>query len=202
MEPADRAVPAKPESAASEFAPVRVTLRDARSVTIRAIRPGDADAMRAALDGLSAEARYSRFMGVVKLDSMVERAVRPLADRGRALVAIAGESVQGDIVGGARYDSGGDGETCEFAVTIADSWRGAGLASSLLRALIRDAGTRGLKRMEGYVLATNSPMLDLARRLGFTVGASEEGPSVKLVRLDLARADGGGNQSPDGRPAI
>ena len=47
--------------------------------------------------------------------------------------------------------------------------------------------------MEGYVLATNRPMLDLARRLDFEVGASDEGPSVKLVRLDLARAHGGGN---------
>ena len=99
----------------------------------------------------------------------------------------------GAIVGGARYVRGADGEACEFAVTITDDWRGAGLASSLMRALIRDACTRGLKRMEGYVLATNRPMLDLARRLGFEVGASDEGPSVKLVRLDLARAHGHGS---------
>ena len=59
---------------------------------------------------------------------------------------------------------------------IADGWRGAGLASSIMRALIRDARARGLKRMEGHVLAENRSMLDLARRLGFAVGASEEGP--------------------------
>ena len=174
---------------ASEFPAVRVTLRDARSVTIRAIRPEDADEMRAALDGLSAEARYSRFMMAVKISpAMVERAVHPDADRERALVAIAGEDDHGIIVGGARYVRGQDGEACEFAVTIADEWRGAGLASSLMKALIRDASTRGLKHMEGYVLATNRPMLDLARRLDFEVRASDEGPSVKLVRLDLARA--------------
>jgi acetyltransferase len=108
-------------------------------------------------------------------------------------VAVAGEGTDGTIVGGARYVRGGDGETCEFAVTITDGWRGAGLASSMMRALIRDARTRGLKRMEGYVLAANRPMLDLARRLDFEVGASDEGPSVKLVRLDLVRAHGGGN---------
>ena len=104
MEPADQAVPGKPESAASDFPPLRVTLRDGRSVTIRAIRPDDADAMRAAFERLSAEARYSRFMGAVKLTpAMIERAVRPLADRERALVAIAGEGTDGAIVGGARY---------------------------------------------------------------------------------------------------
>ena len=194
MEPADPAVPGKPESAASEFPALRVTLRDGRSVTLREIRPDDADAMGAAFERLSAEARYSRFMSVVKLTpAMVERAVRPLGDRERALVAIAGEGTNGTIVGGARYVRGQDGEACEFAVTITDDWRGAGLASGMMRVLIRDACTRGLKRMEGYVLAANRPMLDLARRLDFEVGASDEGPLVKLVRLDLARALGGGN---------
>jgi len=194
MERANLTVPGKPESAASEFSPVRLTLRDGRSVTIRAIRPDDADAMRAAFEHLSAEASYSRFLGAVNLTpAMAEHAVRPLADRERALVAVAGEGSDGTIVGGARYVRGGDGGTCEFAVTITDGWRGAGLASSMMRALIRDACTRGLKRMEGYVLAANRPMLDLARRLHFEIGPSDEGPSVKLVRLDLVRAHGGGN---------
>ncbi|HYH40421.1 MAG TPA: GNAT family N-acetyltransferase, partial [Burkholderiales bacterium] len=120
--------------------------------------------------------------------------VRPAVDRERALVAIAGEDTHEAIVGGARYIRNAGDAACEFAVMITDGWRGAGLASGLMRALIRDAGTRGLTRMEGYVLATNSPMLDLARRLGFEVLASDEGPSVKLVRLDLARANGGGNR--------
>jgi L-amino acid N-acyltransferase YncA len=164
-----------------------MTLRDGRSVTIRAVRPDDADAMRAAFDRLSAEARYSRFMAPLKElpPAMAERSVRPLADRERALVAVAGEGSDVGIVGGARHIRGADGETSEFAVTVADDWRGAGLASSMMRALIHDARSCGLKRMEGYVLAQNRSMLDLARRLDFEVGASEEGPSVKLVRLDL-----------------
>ena len=83
---------------------------------------------------------------------------------------------------------GADDESCEFAVMIVDEWQGKGVASRMLRALIRDAQSRGLKRREGYVLATNKAMLDLARRLGFEVKVSEEGPSVKLVRLDLVRA--------------
>jgi len=186
MEPADGAGAGKPDSATVDFPPVRMTLRDGRSVTIRAVRSDDADAMRAAFDRLSADARYSRFMTALKElpPAMLERAARPLADREWALVAVADEGADGTIIGGARYVRG-EGETCEFAVTVADGWRGAGLASSMMRALIRDASTRGLKRMEGYVLAQNRSMLDLARRLGFEVGASEEGPSVKLVRLDL-----------------
>ena len=172
--------------AARDFAPVRVTLRDGRSVTVRELRPDDAAAVRSAAEQLSEESRYRRFMRAVKVTPAgIDRVVRPLADRERALVAVAGEETGGTIVGGARYVRGADDETCEFAVMVADAWQGAGLASSLMRALIRDASTRGLKRMEGYVLAANRPMLDLAGRLGFQAGASDEGSSVKLVRLDL-----------------
>lgn len=177
----------KPESAATELLPVRMTLRDGRGVTVRAIQSDDADAMRTAFDRLSAEARYSRFLAPLKElpPAMLARSVRPPADREWALVAVADEGADGTIVGGARYIREEDGETCEFAVTIAEGWRGAGLASGMLRTLIQDASKRGLKRMQGYVLAENRSMLDLARRLHFEVGASAEGPSVKLVRLDL-----------------
>ena len=40
----------KPESTGGDFPPVRMTLRDGRSATIREIRPDDADAFRAALE--------------------------------------------------------------------------------------------------------------------------------------------------------
>ena len=172
-----------------EMPPLHATVRDGRSVTIRPVRPGDAGAMEAAFARLSEEARYTRFMAPLNAlpPAMLRKAVRP-ADSERALVAVAGEGAHGIIVGGARYAVGPDPATCEFAVTIAEDWRGTGLASRLLRELIRDARTRGLKRMEGYVLARNTPMLDLARRLGFEAGASEEGPSVRLVALDLGRA--------------
>src|SRR6187402_2649578 len=88
----------KTESAGSDFPPVRVTLHDERSVTIRAIRADDSGAMQAALDGLSAQARYNRFMGAINITpALVERAVRPAADRDRALVAVAGEGTEATI---------------------------------------------------------------------------------------------------------
>ena len=51
----------KTGAAASDFPPMQVTLRDGRSVTIREIRPDDADAFRAALERLSADTLHSRF---------------------------------------------------------------------------------------------------------------------------------------------
>jgi L-amino acid N-acyltransferase YncA len=90
-----------------------------------------------------------------------------------------------DIVGGARYYIQPTGESCEFAVTVVDGWQGVGLASRLMRELIEAARTRGLRRMEGFVLAQNTSMLDLARRLGFTVVTDPHDATVKVIHLDL-----------------
>jgi L-amino acid N-acyltransferase YncA len=62
---------------------------------------------------------------------------------------------------------------------------GLGLARRLLETLIESARARGFERMEGYILATNTRMLGLAKRLGFAEMASPEGPTVRMVRRDL-----------------
>jgi GNAT superfamily N-acetyltransferase len=77
---------------------------------------------------------------------------------------------------------------CEFAIAVTDEWQGLGLARPLLEALMRHARERGFQRMEGYILATNTRMLSLAKRLGFVTVASPDDPGVRRVRCDLARA--------------
>jgi RimJ/RimL family protein N-acetyltransferase len=169
------------------FALIEVELRDGRRVRLREIRPDDRDEVRQAFDRLSGESRYMRFMSYMKELSpqMLERTVKQPSERELGLVAEVAAPDGIDIVAGARYYVQADGETCEFAVTVADEWRKAGLASRLMRELIRVARARGLKHMEGYVLAGNSAMLDLARRLGFTLRADPHDYAVTIVRLSL-----------------
>ena len=78
-----------------------------------------------------------------------------------------------EIVGAAQYVPSGDEDPglCEFAITLAEGWRGCGLATQLMRSLLRRARYDGYAVMEGLVLAANEPMLALARRLGFSVEA-------------------------------
>ena len=171
------------------FDPIEVELRDGRRVRLREIRPDDREEVRQAFDRLSRESRYTRFMSSVKELSpeMLDRAVRRQAERELGLVAEIDAPDGIDIVGGARYYAQPGGESCEFAVTVADDWQGVGLASRLMRELIQGARARGLQRMEGIVLAENRAMLDLARRLGFTVSADPDDPMVRIIRLDLTR---------------
>lgn len=174
----------------AEFTPVAVTLRDRRRVVLRSIRPDDRDDLQAAFGRLSGEARYMRFMAAMKSLSpaALERAVQPVAGRDLALVALeepVSKGADGGIVAGARYIADPDLQACEFGITVADDWRRVGLASRLMKELIRCAHARKLKGMEGFVLARNTSMLDLARRLGFEVTAGGGGPGVARVWLDL-----------------
>lgn len=169
------------------FAPVEVELRDGRRVRLREIRPSDRDEVRQAFARLSSESRYTRFMSYMKdlPPRLLDRTVNPEPARELGLVAEVDAPDGIDLVGGARYFVQAGGKTCEFAVTVADEWQRIGLASRLLRELIGAARARGLELMEGYVLAGNRGMLDLARRLGFTLRADPNDPAVTIVRLRL-----------------
>src|SRR5574337_1001795 len=76
-------------------------------------------------------------MGLVRelTPAMLERATHVRSERDLALVAVAGEEPAAAIVGGARYAGTPDGEDCEFAVTVADEWKGLGLARQLMELL-------------------------------------------------------------------
>jgi acetyltransferase len=87
-------------------------------------------------------------------------------------------------VGVARYVANPDGRTCEFAVVVADEWQNKGIASRLMTGLMQVARDRGLRTMEGEVLAANSRMLHLMRGLGFVVGRGDD-PAVHVVTKEL-----------------
>jgi RimJ/RimL family protein N-acetyltransferase len=172
---------------ARAFQPIGATLRDGRRVRIRAIHPDDRAEVVQAFDRLSHESRYTRFMAPMRTlpAQILERTLHLQDAHELGLVAEIDAPDGIDIVAGARYYVLPGGERCEFAVTVADRWQGTGLASRLLRELIQGASARGLKGMEGFVLAENDRMLALARRLGFTVQIDPQDATVRIVRLAL-----------------
>ncbi len=107
-------------------------------------------------------------------------------DREMALVAVLGEHTpQARIIGVARYIGNPDQQSCEFALTVADSWQKKGLGRQLMLRLIAIAQDRGLEIMEGDVLAQNSKMLRLCAALDFQIQRSDNDPEVVIVRRHL-----------------
>jgi acetyltransferase len=146
-------------------------LRDGRKVTIRPVRRDDGLLERDFIRRLSGETRYLRFQKWVHSPS--DRLIHFLTDvdydRHLALVGAFERDGEEEVVGEARYVADADGANCELGIVIADNWQKSGLAGVLMEALLRAARARGLKRMEGQVLATNRPMLRFVRALGFEV---------------------------------
>jgi acetyltransferase len=89
------------------------------------------------------------------------------------------------LIGVARYVLDADGRSCEFAIVIADAWQGRGIGRRMMVKLIAVARGRGLARIFGDVLATNRPMLEFCRKLGFTLGRNPDDATVTRVTLNL-----------------
>ncbi len=166
------------------------TLRDGRPVHIRAMRPADEAELLQAFERMSAEARYMRFMRTVREPNVAQlrQVLASFPAQGIGLVATVPASDGIDIVGSAIAVVTGGGSHCEFAITVAERFGGAGLATLLMKTLIDAATRRGLAEMEGLVLAINQPMLRLARRLGFNIQVDPDDGSMRLCRLPLATA--------------
>jgi acetyltransferase len=151
-----------------------VKSRDGTPVHIRAIQPEDAELERRFIDALSEQTRYFRFF--YRLTSltpaMLARFTQVDYDRELALVAIVADP-QGpgrqSFIGVARYIGNPDQESAEFAVVVADAWQNRGIARLLMERLIGCARRKGLKRLEGSVLRTNTNMIKFVTALGFEI---------------------------------
>jgi len=73
-----------------------------------------------------------------------------------------------------------DGEDAEFAVQVAEDFRGAGLGLKLVDVLIGIGREKALKTIYGIALRENAGIIALATRLGFEV-RKHDADQVKLV---------------------
>jgi len=165
--------------------------REGPLVTLRPIRPEDAEMEQAFVKGLSAQSRYFRFLDTLRelTPAMLVRFTQIDYDREMAFVATVARDGGEAEIGVCRYVANPDGASCEFAVVIADDWQRKGLGRRMLALLVDTARARGLRSMIGHVLAENRGMLQLCQSLGFVVSDSPEGPMVRRATLALDAGD-------------
>ena len=158
-------------------------LPDGTPITIRPIRPEDADIEQAFVRNLSSEAKYFRFMRAIKelTPEMLVRFTQLDYSREMAVIAVTRENGKRIQIGVARYTANPDGRSCEFAIAVSDKHRHQGIGSQLMEALMKAARSRGIRIMEGEVLADNQPMLSLVRELGFSINPSPDDPGIRIV---------------------
>jgi RimJ/RimL family protein N-acetyltransferase len=157
---------------------------DLSEVRIRHIRAADFQILRSFVHGLSPETRYKRLLSArTPTDDELHRwsAIDPVTEC--ALVAVTGSEDQEKLVGVARFVVESPQEA-DIAIVLADAWQGLGLGRELMSRLIVAARRYGVRKLSGHVLATNTGMLALARRLGF---ATLRLGTVTTVSLDIQR---------------
>lgn len=140
-------------------------------LTVRAIHPDDAMLTGEFLRGLSSESSYQRFLGPPPKPTaeVLHRLTHIDYRHEMALVAVVFVGGVETEIGVVRYVVHDSGQGCESAIVVADAWQRRGIGRMLLAALLEHAAAAGLQYVDGYVLATNEAMLNLARSLGFRV---------------------------------
>lgn len=161
----------------------KVQLADGADIVIRPIRPEDAEIEQAFVRNLSKESRYMRFMQALRelTPDMLVRLTQIDYDREMAFLALSRQDGKEVEIGVARYAINPDKTSCEFALVIADDWQNRGLGGLMMQTLIDTARAKGLRTVEGEVLAHNSGMLKLMQRLGFDKHRSEMDDNIVIV---------------------
>lgn len=163
-------------------------LDDGRNVTIRPIGPADRNALKTFFESLTPATRRLRFLLPLKeLSESLLSELTAVDQRSHvALVAVAaGGPAQrrGEVVAEARYVRSAQSDAAEFAIVVAEGWRGVGLGSFLLRKLMRRGRSAGLRRLFGDALPDNRGIAGLMRSLG---GRATDGDQVDTVHLHLS----------------
>lgn len=173
----------------------RLPLGDERVGVLRPIRPDDAQALQDFIRGLSEQARYMRFVSMMRelTPRMLSRYTHVDYHRELALLAtceLADDQGQKHetIIGLAHYLRNPDGRGAEYALVIADNWQGHGLGRRLMSRLIDAARDQGLDYIEGMVLSNNRPMLSLMTKLGMTNDPDPDDSSMRRVWMSLETA--------------
>jgi acetyltransferase len=166
----------------------RWTARRGEALTIRPIRPEDAQALDAHFRRLTPEdVRWRFFSQIRELPrEQVARLTQIDYDREMAFIAVrqrpGGEE---EMLGVSRLIREGGGESGEFAVVVQGEMKGQGLGRHLMERLFAWARAAGMTRIEGQVLADNAPMLAFVKALGFRAHRSAEDEEVVEVEREV-----------------
>ncbi len=159
------------------------------TLTIRPIRPEDAEAHAALFTRLTPQDVRYRFFSMVRALSPEQIARMTQVDYDREMAFVAVRSIVGgpdQTVGVARLVREPYTPRGEFAVVVEGSMKGQGVGRRLMQRLIDWGRTQEIREIEGQVLAENAPMLAFMRHLGFTLHRSPDDQEIVDASLQLA----------------
>ena len=152
-------------------------------LVLRPIRPEDGVQHLAFLERLApADIRMRVFYSRRSIErSELARLTQIDYEREMAFIAVDAE---GQTLAVVRAVADPDNIAAEFGIVVRSDLKGGGLGERMMRKMIGYLQARGTQVLTATVLAENTRMLELARDLGFEVGA-RSADGVREVRLPL-----------------
>lgn len=183
---------------------VLVTTRTGLEVLLRQARPTDEAALRAGFEHLSSDSRYMRFFTAVpRLSGSLLHQLTDLDGRYKIAIAAFDPSQPSEVVPDDIAPDGygiavarviqpdPDVPVAELAIAIIDDYHGAGLGNILMTALIVVAHSRGIERMQAFVLSTNTAMIRLLHRYGaYEIHLDPQDAGVRSLEFSIIDRDG------------
>ena len=152
-----------------------------QTLTLRPIRPEDAEGLVALVASSSAEDVRLRFGGGFSRLPPLWAARLSQIDYDREMALVA-ERADGALLGVARLASDPDGASAEFALLVRSDMQDHGLGRTLLSALLDHARDRKIGSVWGAVAAGNQAMLDMARAFGFESEPTEDSTQLRVTK--------------------
>ncbi|TLS45345.1 GNAT family N-acetyltransferase [Streptomyces montanus] len=159
--------------------PVHALLADGTTVCIRSVVPGDHDQVQGLYEEMSLENLRLRFFAASRRSAALAagRACGPPRPGFRALLAETG----GRVIGLAEFDTGGDGDSAEISIAVADGLHHRGVGTLLVEHLVSAARAEGITTFTADALSENQEVLQLFADLGLRTTRHFEGPEVRCV---------------------
>ena len=162
------------------------TLKDGTQVVLRAIRPDDRERIRNAFRKLERETIYTRFFGAKSelSDRELTRLTAVDFDRDVALLVTTRSNDEEIVIGSACYfsvDDDASERTAEIAFTVEEDYHRRGIASLLMKHLVRIARKNGFIRLEAHVLDHNRAMLEVFNRSALRKSIRREDDVVQVT---------------------
>jgi RimJ/RimL family protein N-acetyltransferase len=155
------------------------TLRDGRTIYIRAIRPDDKAVLIEGFSHLSDGSVQKRFFASKNDISDNELSFYTEIDylNHFALVAFTKADDHDVLVGGCRYiafSESDDDRRAEVAFAVTDAYQGLGVATLLFKHIIKAARLNGIKEFVADVLVENKGMRKIFEKSGLPIRSTTE----------------------------
>lgn len=143
------------------------------AVDFRAIKPSDVEDMRRLFYRFSDTSVYYRYFSPIKTmpHAKMQEYVNIDFSRTLSIVGLVKEMGEGSIIAEGRFVREPHGPVADVAFVVDEAYQGHGIATFVLKMLIRLAKERGLKGFKADVLSSNKSMLKVFEKSGLAVEA-------------------------------